>query len=65
MVVKFRQGLVLVLLLFPLAILPDEFQGRDDHEDQQDDGLGILEEFFHLTGVAGMDGEVSSPEVVC
>jgi len=56
-VIQFRQRLGLVLLLFSLEILPDEFQGRDDHEDQQDDGLGILEEFFHVTGMAGMDGE--------
>lgn len=62
-VIQFRQGLVLVLLFFSLEVLPNEFQGCDDHEDQQDDGLGILKELFHLTGVAGMDGEASSPEV--
>ena len=48
-VVEIGQGLVLLaLLLLPLEILPDEFQGRDDHENQEDDGLGIIEECFHL-----------------
>ncbi len=47
-VVEIGQGLVLVPLLLPLQVLPDEFQGRDDHEDQENNGLGIIEECFHL-----------------